>query len=136
MNLKNYLILNAILFIPFGLGMLFTPTFLFPLFGIDLNVDGLLMGRVVGSSLLTIGLVSYLIRMEQPHAIGMRAFLIGSLVFHAIDATTTFAASYSGGMNALGWMFSSMHFILAIGFLYFLYAKSPKTSEIPQEILK
>lgn len=124
MNLKNYLILNAALFIPFGLSMLLLPSLLFPLFGIDLDADGILMGRVVGSSLLTIGLVSYLIRKEEPRALGMKAFLIGSLVFHAIDTVTTFAASHSGEMNALGWMFSSMHFVLAIGFFYFLFTKT------------
>lgn len=132
MRLKNYLILNAILFIPFGLGMLFLPSLLFPLFGINLDIDGLLMGRIVGSSLLTIGLISYLIRLEVPQAIGMKAFLIGSLVFHVIDATTTFFAAYSGGMNALGWMFSSMHFVLALGFLYFLLAKSRETNNLAQ----
>ena len=120
MKLKAFLILNAILFVPFGIGMLAMPGVLFPMFGIDLAADGLLMGRIVGSCLLSVGVISYLIRDEARDAIGMRAVLVGSLIFHAIDAATTFVATIGGVMNVLGWMFSSLHFVLAVGFLAYL----------------
>jgi len=119
MKLKNFLILNAILFVPFGTGMLIMPGTIFPLFGIELDADGILMARVFGSALLSLGLICYLIRSEAAHSIGMGAVLFGNFVFHAIDSVSTFIASYSEVMNTLGWMFTGLHFVLALGFLYY-----------------
>ncbi|MBX2877088.1 MAG: hypothetical protein KTR30_33520 [Saprospiraceae bacterium] len=120
MTLRNFLILNAILFVPFGLIMLILPGDLFPLFGIDLDADGILMARVFGSALLNLGLICYLVRAEPTDSSAMKAVLIGNFLFHAFDALSTFVASYTGVMNSLGWMFTSLHFVLAVGFLYFL----------------
>ncbi len=119
MKLNNFLVLNAILFVPFGIFMLLAPTVIFPLFGINLDADGVLMARVFGSALMNLGLICYLIRNEKPTAIGMKAVLIGNFLFHAFDAISTFIASYSGVMNTLGWMFTLLHFSLAIGFIYY-----------------
>jgi len=123
MTLKRFLITNAILFVPFGAAMIFIPTILFPMFGVELDSDGALMARVFGSALLNIGLMCYLVRSEPLHSNGVRAILIGNFLFHAIDAVSTFIASYNGVMNTLGWMFFGLHTILALGFLYYLVAK-------------
>lgn len=120
MNVRIFLILNGIMFTPFGVGMIVMPSLLFPMFGVNLDDDGVLMARVFGSALLNFGLISYLIRNEIVTSIGMKAFLMGSFIFHAIDTVSTFIASYSGVMNSLGWMFSGLHFVLAIGFLFFI----------------
>lgn len=123
MTLKNFMILNAILFVPFGIMMLILPATLFPMFGIDLDADGVLMARVFGSALMNYGVICYLIRSEPRYSVGMRAVLIGNFLFHAFDAISTFMASYSGVMNSLGWMFSGLHFVLAAGFFYYLMGK-------------
>ena len=122
MKLQNFLLINAWIFVPFGIAMLLAPSLLFPWFGINLDDDGLLMARIVGSSLFTLGLISYLMRKESQRSLSLHAFLIGSMFYHLIDATTTFVGTLQGTMNALGWMFSSMHFVLALGFLYYLRA--------------
>ena len=127
MSLKNFLLLNAILFVPFGLAMLLLPGTLFPLFGIDLDADGILMARVFASALLSIGLMCFIARSESPQSLGMRALLIGNFIFHALDALSTFTASYGGVMNSLGWMFMGLHFLLAVGFLFYLVsARKPQ----------
>lgn len=120
MRLKLFLTINAILFIPFGLAMLAIPGILFPMFGIDLDADGILMARVFGSALMSIGIMCYLVRSEPMESAGLKAILIGNLIFHAIDAISTLMASLNGTMNALGWMFFGLHFVLALGFLYYL----------------
>lgn len=123
MTLKKFLVLNAIMFIPFGIGMLIMPTVLFPMFGVDLDPDGTLMARVFGSALMNFGVICYMIRDENPFSIGMKAVLTGNFLFHVFDTLSTFVASYNGVMNVLGWMFSGLHFVLALGFLYFLRKK-------------
>ena len=123
MKLQKFMVLNAVLFVPFGLLMLLIPGILFPIFGIDLDADGILMARVFGSALMNLGLICYLIRTENLKSVGMRAVLIGNFLFHAFDAISTFVASYTSVMNTLGWMFTILHFSLALGFLYFLMKK-------------
>jgi len=123
MTLKNFLTLNAALFVPFGLGMLIVPNLLFPMFGVILDFDGTLMARVFGSALMNLGLICYLIRSESRSNKAVTGILIGNLLFHGIDAVSTFVASSSGVMNSMGWMFTTLHFLLAIGFFYFLFKK-------------
>ena len=125
MKLKPFLMLNALLFVPFGMMMLLIPGLLFPMFGIDLDADGILMARVFGSALMNFGIICYLVRNEAAASTGLKAILIGNLIFHALDALSTFVASYAGVMNTLGWMFFGLHFILAMGFGYYLFRPSP-----------
>lgn len=120
MSLQRFLIINAILFVPFGLLMIAVPGILFPIFGIDLDSDGILMARVFGSALMNFGIICYLARKEPNQSTGLKAILIGNFIFHSIDAISTFMASYDGTMNTLGWMFCGLHFVLALGFLYYL----------------
>ena len=126
MSLKQFLTINGVLFVPFGLCMLTVPALLFPMFAIDLDADGILMARVFGSALLNFGIICYLVRNELGASMPLRAILIGNLIFHALDAISTFLASYYGVMNTLGWLFFGLHFVLALGFLYFLYDLKPK----------
>ncbi|WP_273566910.1 hypothetical protein [Maribacter halichondriae] len=127
MSLKQFLISNAVLFVPFGLVMLAIPGLFFPMVGLDLDPDGILMARVSGSGLLNFGIMCYLVRNENNASTGLKAILIGNLIFHGLDAISTFIASFSGVMNTLGWLFCGLHFILAIGFLFFLQKlKVPK----------
>ena len=123
MKLPTFLTINAVLFVPFGLTMLLVPALLFPLFGIDLDADGILMARVFGPALFNFGLICYLIRKEQQFTIGMKAVLVGNFLFHAIDAISTLIASLNGVMNTLGWLFFTLHLVLAIGFLVYILQK-------------
>ncbi|MEP5612200.1 MAG: hypothetical protein ABJP45_08115 [Cyclobacteriaceae bacterium] len=124
MTLKNFLSINAILFVPFGLAMLIAPTYLFPMFGINLDFDGTLMARVFGSALLSLGLICYLVKSESRSNNALKAILVGNLLFHGIDTASTFVASSTGVMNSMGWMFTFLHFVLAVGFLYFLFKRA------------
>lgn len=119
MHLSKFLIINGILFVPFGLLMFFIPNVIFPLFGIDLSVDGTLMARVFGSALLSLGLICFLARKENPKSVGTRAIIWGNFIFHLLDTISTTIASLKNVMNSLGWMFAILHLLLALGFLYY-----------------
>lgn len=125
MSLKNFLIINAVMFIPFGLGMLFMPSMIFNMIDVQLDSDGLLMANTVGSMLLSFGLICLVGRNANTPSPALEAMLVGNLSFHAIDSLLTFKAAFSGVMNSLGYIFSGMHFLFAIGFLMF-YLKNRK----------
>ncbi len=121
MKLKHFLTVNAIMFIPFGIGMLVVPHLIFPMIHVNLDSDGLLMASTVGSMLLSFGIICYVSRNESQNTIGMKAVLMGNLSFHAIDFLLTLKGAYTGVMNGIGYMFSTLHFLFALGFLYFLF---------------
>lgn len=121
MTLSTFLKINAILFIPFGIGMLMMPSILFPMIGVNLDGDGLLMASTVGSMLFSFGLICLLARNVSLESNAIIPSLAGNFSFHLIDSILTFKGAFSGVMNAFGYMFSSMHFILTIGFLVFIF---------------
>lgn len=120
MTLKNFLTINAIMFIPFGIAMLTVPSFLFPMLAVHLEADGLVIASTVGSMLLSFGVICWLARDVAGPSPELRAILTGNLLFHSIDSFLTGKAAVLGVMNMAGFLFSSMHFLFAIGFLFYL----------------
>lgn len=120
MKLSTFFTINAIMFIPFGVGMLVMPSVIFPMLDVNLDPDGMIMASTVGSMLLSFGLVCLFSRSLSLEAEGLKAILIGNLVFHAIDCVLTFKGALGGEMNSLGFMFSGIHFLFAVGFGLFL----------------
>lgn len=129
MNLKSFFTINAILFIPFGVGMLIIPSTLFQLLDVNLDGDGLLMASTVGSMLLSFGITCLAARNFEGYSTTLLAILLGNLSFHTIDCILTFKGAFTGEMNNLGYVFSAMHFLFAAGFLfYYLKIKSYRTT--------
>ncbi len=126
MKLKTFLTINSIMFIPFGIGMLMIPTFIFPLIDVNLDTDGLLMASTVGSMLLSFGIICLVSRNENINTIGMKSILMGNLSYHSIDFVLTGKGAFTGAMNSMGYMFTSLHFLFALGFLYFLISSKKK----------
>ena len=125
MNLKTFFLINAIMFIPFGIGMLLIPSPIFSMIEVNLDSDGLLMASTVGSMLLSFGIICLVARNEKQHSLSLQALLLGNLSFHIIDSTLTFRGAMTGVMNELGFIFSTMHLLFAIGFLFY-YLKMRK----------
>ena len=123
MKLKSFLIITAIIYIPFGIGMMLIPYQLFGIYGFDLNADGAILGRVVGAAIVGLGLINYLSRNEDLSSVSLRAILIGNLVYHVLDTFIDFFPTYQGVVNAFTWSFVVLHIVLAIGFAYFLFRK-------------
>ena len=129
MKLSAFLTINAIMFVPFGLGMLVVPQYIFPMIGLDLDSGGLIMASTVGSMLLSFGILCFVAKNEVPNTLGMKAILIGNLIFHSIDSFLTGKGALLDVMNSMGYMFSVMHLLFALGFLYFLYTNHFSTSK-------
>ena len=123
MNLKSFLTITAIIYIPFGLGMMLIPFELFGFYGFELNAAGAILGRVVGAAIVGMGLINYLSRNEVITSPALRAILIGNMVYHVLDTVIDFFPTYQGVVNSWTWSFVGLHIVLAIGFGYFLFKK-------------
>ncbi|MFK7920562.1 MAG: hypothetical protein AB8H47_01335 [Bacteroidia bacterium] len=119
MSIKTFLVLNSIMFIPFGIGMLLFPSPIFGMLDVQLDSDGLLMASTVGSMLLSFGLICLIARNVKENSPALEAILVGNLCFHTIDSFLTFRGASSEVMNSLGYMFSSIHLLFAVGFLFY-----------------
>lgn len=133
MTLKTFLTINAILFIPFGLWMLIAPSTLFPpILDVNLSDDGLLIASMVGSMLLSFGLICLVSRNEPLGTHAMNAILLGNFTFHIIDSIMVFKGSFTGTMNNTGFLFSTMHILMALGFIYFYIQSRKLGSQQPE----
>lgn len=125
MNLKTFFTINTVMFIPFGIEMLIIPSTIFNMLDVILDSDGLLMASMVGSMLLSFGLVCFIARGFEGVSTALQAVLLGNLTFHVIDSILTFKGAFSGEMNNLAYVFSTMHLLFAIGFLFFYLRYKP-----------
>lgn len=120
MKLSTFLTSTAIIYIPFGLGMILVPQQLFGMYGFDLNADGIVLGQIIGAAIIGMGLTNYLSRNDSLASPALRAILTGNLVYHAFDTVLDFLPTYHGTLNALTYSMVGLHIVLAVGFAYFL----------------
>jgi len=62
MKLKIFSIVWAVIYLSFGLGLLFIPIQLMAIFGVTLDSDGTMMARILGAALTAYGLTFWLNR--------------------------------------------------------------------------
>ncbi len=120
MKLKIFLILTSFVYIPFGIAMVLFPYKLFGLYGFNLNMDGAILGRVVGAAIIGLGLINFLSRNEKYTSRALKAVLFGNIVYHLLDIVIVFIPTYNNILNELSWSFVGLHIILSIGFAYYL----------------
>lgn len=113
--MRGFLIFTTIVYGIFGLGLLAIPApFLSP-YGIDLDVGGQLMCRVLGSALLGFAWVFWTARAAGREGV-MGAVLVGSFLYNAIDAVILLIAMYRGELSILAWGPIGLHLVMTVGF--------------------
>ena len=99
-----------------GLAFLINPAALPPLEKIGLNAAGALIARSHGADLIGWAVAFFLARNEQPSG-ALRALVIGSACYLAIETPLLASAAWSGVMS--GWGGPATDALLLIGFGYF-----------------
>ena len=85
MKLPRFLLITAIIYIPFGIAMALVPAFLYGFYGFDLGTDGLILGRVVGAAIIGMGIINFMARKGLESSGVMKAILSGNLVYHLLE---------------------------------------------------
>lgn len=121
MKLPVWMIIAAILYAGFGIGLLLIPSQFMAMYGVDLNPGGAMMARILGSALIGFALLFYWMRNDGRET--LMAVLRASFVYNVVDFFVVLTATLGGVMNAMGWMPVGLHVFLALGFGYFAFMK-------------
>ncbi len=124
MKLNTLLVINALLACVFGLAFVLIPSQVYPLYAVEPNAQLNFMGQLFGVTLLTIALVTYLMRnVVDPNS---RKSLVSALfVGNGIGFVVSLIGQLSVVVSAFGWSTVAIYFLLALGFASFQFRKQP-----------
>ena len=124
MKLNTLLVINALLACVFGLAFVLIPSQVYPLYAVEPNAQLNFMGQLFGVTLLTIALVTYLMRnVVDPNS---RKSLVSALfVGNGIGFVVSLIGQLSVVVSAFGWSTVAIYFLLALGFASLQFRKQP-----------
>ena len=126
MNLKNLMIIKAIVCIGFGLPMLLLPDKLMALYGLTLDPNGMVMARLYGAALSGNFLLTWFCR-KDPGSVTLRAAVLYLFVYDGFAFIVTLMAVLNGVMSTFGWSAVAIYLFFTLGYGYFQFRK-PKVS--------
>jgi hypothetical protein len=126
MPLGTLLRLAGVLALVFGLGFLFAPARVLPLYGIATEPAVVLMARFFGAALVQLGLVLYLIR-DVSDPVTRRGVVIGSFLGSLAGFVVALTAQFWGLVNSLGWSTVAIYGLLLLGYGSFIFGTPRST---------
>lgn len=123
MRLSTLLLIAGLLALVFGIGFLFAPRALLPLYGVSPVPPVVLMARFFGAALVQLGLVWYLIR-NVGDLRTQRGVVIGSFIGSLAGLVVALTAQFWGLINSLGWSTVAIYGLLLIGYGSFVFGSS------------
>ncbi len=129
MKTGSFLALTGIVAILFGVGFLFVPETLLPLYGAPSPVDAhaVVNVRYFATALIGWGLINWFVRTSHDRE-ALRAVLIGNVAGEVLGLLVTFQAMLAGLQNALAWSTVLVYTLLAAGSLYLLVSDAKQVA--------
>jgi hypothetical protein len=124
MKREMFFAVTGVVAMLFGVGFLVLPEMSLATYGVPTSPHNVMQGRYFGSSLLAVGLVSWLARDTQD-AKAIRAILVAGFVMNLAGLAISVAATGSL-MNAMGWLSVAIYGVFAAGGAYLLFAGKPQ----------
>jgi len=135
MSYKVLFILNAVVALVFGLGFLFRPGFVLPLFGVTEQYAATLWAsRFFGSALFALGLILWFAKDAEERV--QKGVSWGLFISTLIGLVLTLLAAYSstGVLRQNAWIAIVIYAVFAVGYGLLLFLKprmkEPDTSNI------
>jgi hypothetical protein len=123
MKLSAFSIIWAIIYLGFGLGLLFIPAMFMTTYGVTLDAGGAFMTRLLGSALVAYAFIFYTNRNIPLTDRTQRNIMIGSVVYNLCDTPVVLMATLNGVMSVMGWIPVALHVFLLVSFSYFAFKK-------------
>jgi len=124
MKIKQLMIIKAIICIGFGIPMLLIPSKLMSLYGLTLDVNGIVMARLYGGALIGTFFLTWFSK-NDPGSITLRAAILYLFVYDAINFIVTLVATITGIMSTFGYSAVAIYLFFTIGYAYFQFLKRP-----------
>lgn len=122
MKLNTLFMLNFILALVFGVGLIFAPTALTSLYDAEITAAGAFMGQLFGACLVGFAILSWLARdisdFKSRQALAMMFFL-----GYLLALVLSLIAQFNQVVGALGWANVAAYALLGFGFGYFRFTK-------------
>jgi len=122
MKLKTLMVITSIIGLLFGLGFLFLPAWTEASYGVNLDIGGQYIARLLGSAFLGYAVLLWLARNTPPSE-ARRAIVLSVFVTMLLGLILTIYDRIVGIENALAWSSFVIYLLLSIGFGYFSFIK-------------
>ncbi|MDX1416174.1 MAG: hypothetical protein R3293_18395 [Candidatus Promineifilaceae bacterium] len=119
MRFRNLLIVNAVLFLIFGLGFVFIPSTFLSLFGVNPASGTILAAQLYGGLLIGIGLLCWF--SKEGSRAAMQGMQISFMIAFAINMVIHAVGTVTGELNILGWSAVLIYLFLTAGYAYFFF---------------
>jgi len=124
MKIKHLMIIKAIICIGFGIPMLLIPSKLMSLYGLTLDVNGIVMARLYGGALIGTFFLTWFSK-NDPGSITLIAAILYLFVYDCINFIVTLVATIIGIMSTFGYSAVAIYLFFTIGYAYFQFFKRP-----------
>ena len=122
MKLKTFLVTAAIISCGCGITALLAPELVMSLFGVGTDPLISMLARFSGLSSVALGIVPWVTRnMDLSQA--QKTIIPAMLICNVIGIIITVLGSLSGAIRQ-GWLSTSLYFIFAAGYAWFLFKKT------------
>ena len=125
MKLGTFFIINTVVAIFFGLGLIFMPAKIGEIYGLDATPTSLYISQLLGAAFMAIGLVTFLSRNAGTDLV--RPICISFFIGDAIGLIVVAISVMNGVSNSVGWFSVALYGILGAGFAYYGFGNKPST---------
>lgn len=121
MKISTFLVIKAVVCFIFAIGYLLLPVTVGSMYGINLDLDGILMSRFFAALLVGIGLILWLLKDAEWNL--LKVITLSLFVADTLGFVIALVAQLSGVMNGLGWIIVIIWLLLAAGLGYLRFVK-------------
>jgi hypothetical protein len=126
MTMKTFFTILAVLALIHGIGFVLAPEQVMASYGLASSASSVLLGRLFGGALLSLGLILWFARDTSAEA--ARGLMIAIAIGDFIGLVVVVMATMAGTMNSMGWIAALIYLFGAGGCGYFLMMRSPQLS--------
>ena len=122
MKFSNLLLVNAVVALAYGVGLVLLPSTLLSMYGVTPGPAVNLASQLFGVELLHVGLICWFAR-NVSDGTAQRALIVASLIGQAFGLIVALMGTLSGVFNAVGWSAVAIYLLLGLGYAYLQFMK-------------
>src|SRR3990172_1180494 len=122
MKYRNLLVVNAVVALLYGIGLVLLPSTVLSLYGVTPGPAVNLASQLFGVELLHVGLICWFARNVSDSP-AQRAIILASLIGQVFGLIVALMGTLSGVFNVVGWSAVAIYLLLGLGYAYLQFMK-------------